>query len=139
MDQKGYPQSPFGRTSSADFQIELSEKFHCVIQTEIPRFPFSNDFLTIWKRTNFIQIFDDDENLNDNKIPASQINDKQSPSKKKQIKNSDDDDNDVDDDDDDDDDEKINRNMNLWADIPKEEMIENACIYAPCFQHLFAK
>ena len=128
MHQKGYPQSPFGRTSSADFQIELSEKFHCVIKAEIPRFPFSNDFLTVWKRTNFIQIFDGDESSNDNEIPVCQIKDKQSTPKKKQIKNSDS--RNYDDDDDDED-------NNLWADIPKEEMIGNACVYAPCFQHLF--
>ena len=62
--EKGPPQSAFGRTSSADFQLELSETFHCLMKINLPRFPFSNDCLSVWKRTNFVeglQLSEDDE------------------------------------------------------------------------------
>jgi hypothetical protein len=34
------PQAPWGRTSSADFQVQLAEEFHCVLVADLPRFPF---------------------------------------------------------------------------------------------------
>ena len=56
----GVPQAPFGRTSGADFQVLLSELFHCVLIAELPRFPFSNDCITVWKRTQFVRGRDTD-------------------------------------------------------------------------------
>jgi hypothetical protein len=49
------PQAPWGRTSSADFQISLMTDFHCVLVYEMPAFPFSRDCITVWKRTEFVR------------------------------------------------------------------------------------
>ena len=49
------PQAPWGRTSSADFQISLMTDFHCVLVYELPAFPFSRDCITVWKRTEFVR------------------------------------------------------------------------------------
>jgi hypothetical protein len=49
-----YPQSSFGRTTSSSFQLELMEKFHCIGCFSLPSFPFCNDKLTIWKRTELV-------------------------------------------------------------------------------------
>ena len=51
----GEPQSAWGRTSGSDFQVELAEQFHCLMKINLPRFPFSNDCLTVWKRTRFVE------------------------------------------------------------------------------------
>jgi len=51
----GYPQAPFGRTTSSEFTVELLESFHCVLSASIPRFPFSKDCITVWKRTRFVE------------------------------------------------------------------------------------
>ena len=49
-----FPQAPWGRTSSSDFQVTLSEQFHCILSASLPRFPFSRDHITVWKRTKWI-------------------------------------------------------------------------------------
>ena len=49
-----FPQAPWGRTSSSDFQVALSEEFHCILSASLPRFPFSRDYITVWKRTKWI-------------------------------------------------------------------------------------
>jgi hypothetical protein len=49
-----YPQAPWGRTSSPEFQIALAEEFHCILTASIPRFPFSNDCISVWKRTQWV-------------------------------------------------------------------------------------
>lgn len=51
----GYPQAPFGRTTSSEFTVELLESFHCILSASIPRFPFSKDCITVWKRTMFVE------------------------------------------------------------------------------------
>ena len=52
----GSPTAPFGRTSSADFQIMLAEKFHCVLVAELKhRYPNSLDCISVWKRTIWIE------------------------------------------------------------------------------------
>lgn len=53
--QLSSPQAPWGRTSSADFQISLMTDFHCVLVYELPAFPFSRDCITVWKRTEFVR------------------------------------------------------------------------------------
>jgi hypothetical protein len=51
----GPPVSPFGRTSSCDFQIALAESFHCVLVAQLElRYPYSNDCISVWKRTRYI-------------------------------------------------------------------------------------
>lgn len=48
----GPPQAPFGRTSSADFQVQLAENFHCLLVADLQhRFPYSRDTISVWKRT----------------------------------------------------------------------------------------
>ena len=58
---EGAPQSAFGRTSSAEFQLQLSEQFHCLLKIDLPRFPFSYDSLSVWKRTSFVEGLDLDD------------------------------------------------------------------------------
>lgn len=61
----GAPQAPFGRTTSAEFTVALAETFHCLLKASIPRLPFSNDCITVWKRTQWVEgrssVNDDDE------------------------------------------------------------------------------
>ena len=49
------PQAPWGRTSSAEFQVSLMTDFHCVLVAEMPAFPFSRDCISVWKRTEFVR------------------------------------------------------------------------------------
>ena len=49
------PQAPWGRTSSADFQVSLMTDYHCVLVAEMPAFPFSRDCISVWKRTEFVR------------------------------------------------------------------------------------
>jgi hypothetical protein len=52
----GAPQAPFGRTSSADFQVSLAETFHCLLMANLKnRFPYSCDCISVWKRTIFVK------------------------------------------------------------------------------------
>jgi hypothetical protein len=52
----GAPIAPFGRTSSADFQVSLAESFHCVLVVQLcNQFPISSDCLSVWKRTKFVR------------------------------------------------------------------------------------
>ena len=57
----GSAQCPWGRTTSSDFQVALSSKFHCLLQARIPSFPFSNDHISVWKRTRVVRDEDDEE------------------------------------------------------------------------------
>lgn len=51
----GYPQAPFGRTSSSEFQVDLAETFHCLLVANLQnRWPYSKDCISVWKRTNFV-------------------------------------------------------------------------------------
>ena len=49
------PQAPWGRTSSADFQVSLMQEYHCVLVAELPAFPFSRDCVSVWKRTEWVR------------------------------------------------------------------------------------
>jgi hypothetical protein len=48
------PQSPWGRTTTSDFQVALAEEFHCILQCSIPSYPFAKDCISVWKRTTFV-------------------------------------------------------------------------------------
>lgn len=51
----GAPVAPFGRTSSAEFQVTLAESFHCLLSAELTnRLPISRDCISVWKRTRFV-------------------------------------------------------------------------------------
>ena len=109
----GPPQSSWGKTSSADF--------HCVLIKKLPSFPFSNDYLTVWKRTSFIMGHCNElaKNENDSDSDSSVgINDQRVGLR----------------------DVKSHKRDNmgeldLWASIPTEEQIVYN-IAAPCLQHL---
>ena len=53
-------QSPWGRTSTSEFQVTLAEKFHNVLAVQLPSFPFGRDYLSVWKRTEFVDIDEED-------------------------------------------------------------------------------
>lgn len=53
-------QSPWGRTSTSEFQVALAEKFHNVLTVQLPTFPFGRDYLSVWKRTEFVDINEED-------------------------------------------------------------------------------
>lgn len=58
----GPPSAPFGRTSSAEFQVSLAEGFHCVLVQHLQhRSPFSRDCLTVWKRTEYVVVEDEED------------------------------------------------------------------------------
>lgn len=50
----GEPQAPFGRTTGSDFHVALTESFHCLLVAGLPRFPYSKDCISVWKRTVFV-------------------------------------------------------------------------------------
>lgn len=52
----GVPVAPFGRTSSADFQVSLAESFHCILQAKLSlTYPINKDCISVWKRTRFVR------------------------------------------------------------------------------------
>jgi len=50
----GGAQSPWGRSTSSDFQVALSESFSLVLQAKLPCFPYANDYISVWKRKVFV-------------------------------------------------------------------------------------
>jgi hypothetical protein len=51
----GAPTAPFGRTTSADFQVKLAANYHCVLMAQLLHtYPNSRDCVSVWKRTHFI-------------------------------------------------------------------------------------
>lgn len=102
----GQPQIPFGRTTSADFQIKLAENFHCLLVAEIPRFPFSNDTISVWKRTNFVAGL----NFNSVDSPSDSENASNYPT-------------------------NAMDNLNLWKSIPANERL-SINLASPSLQHL---
>lgn len=103
----GYPQAPFGRTTSSEFSVQLVEEFHCLLTARIPRFPFSNDCISVWKRTRWVEgrsdTADDDDASKSEENEGSQ--------------------------------EEEQEEGNYWADIPLAERmpLDRA---APCLEHL---
>ena len=50
------PQAPWGRTSSAEFQIALASSFHCLYVARLEtRLPFARDCISVWRRTTYVQ------------------------------------------------------------------------------------
>jgi len=135
----GAPQAPWGRTSSSDFQQRLYADYHCVLTLPLESFPFSRDFLTVWKRTVLFDAQDmefdeaggsggegsdeedeDDEEGEEEKEAAGVVQ------KKTPAINDEDEDNEGEENDDE------------WADIPDEERLPHTvkAIAAPCMQQL---
>lgn len=54
-------QTPWGRSTSSEFQVNLAEAFHCVLVYRLPCLPHAADYLTVWKRSAFVCADADDE------------------------------------------------------------------------------
>lgn len=131
----GAPQAPWGRTSSSDFQQRLYADYHCVLTLPLQSFPFSRDFLTVWKRTVLFDAqdmeFDDDAGGSGGE--GSEEEEETSGGQKRKNLGGDDDDELVDEDED-----EEEENEDEWADIPDEERLPHAvkATAAPCMQQL---
>ena len=44
-------ENPWGRSISAEAQVELAANFHVILQAPLPSFPTSDDHITVWRRT----------------------------------------------------------------------------------------
>jgi hypothetical protein len=64
-DTLSLDQGPWGRSSSADFQVRLARDFHCLLKAELPNWLNARDTISVWKRSEPCSIFlageDDDE------------------------------------------------------------------------------
>lgn len=99
--------APWGRTSSGEFQLSLSEEFHCLLMVKLPRFPFANDYLSVWKRTKWVEVDDEeDSDESDSDTSDSEVDEEEEMRKK------------------------------LWASIPNDEILMHKDVAAPCLQHL---
>ena len=70
-------QSPWGRSSSAEFQERLATEFHCVLCLELPNWLHTRDRLTVWKRSKTTTIVfagdDDDDDDSDEEVEYRHI------------------------------------------------------------------
>jgi hypothetical protein len=114
------PQAPWGRTTSAEFQVALAEEFHCLLNVSIPRYPISRDCISVWKRTRWVEgkpSMEDDEQ--DEVNSANQSGDDASDGSGS-------------------DSSEVKRQDNMWASIPPDERLP-VDIVAPALAHLLAK
>lgn len=61
-------QSPWGRSSSAEFQQRLASEFHCIAKIQLPNWLHVRDSLSVWKRSEICQmvfVADDDDDDDD--------------------------------------------------------------------------
>ena len=135
-------QSPWGRTSTSEFQVTLMEQFHCVLICKIPTFPFSLDHISVWKRTQTVygqnSHIDEDQQEIEEEEEAEQNNKniKTNPKKEEnnnRDKNVEDDNNNSNNDDEEEEDEDDDR----WNSIPLDERLEFN-IAAPAYAHLLS-
>ena len=61
----GDGQNPWGKTTDSEFQVTLAEKFHCVLVAKIPSLPISSDYISVWKRSEFVTVEDEDDDFVD--------------------------------------------------------------------------
>lgn len=64
-------QSPFGRSTSAEFQCLLHSSFHCILRHALPSWPHAKEQITVWKRNvpcvfEFAADSDDEDDAGDN-------------------------------------------------------------------------
>lgn len=118
-----YPQSPFGRTTSSSFQIDLLSHFHCVACIPLSNYPFCCDYLTIWKRTEWVlgrnHYFNQSQQqiLDENDQDDSDENEKSEDGSNEEEKGSE---------------------LDYWANIPTKERYPFEWI-SPNFSHLVSK
>ena len=61
-------QSPWGRSSSSEFQQRLASEFHCIAKLPLPNWLHVRDSISVWKRSEICQMIfvgDDDDEDND--------------------------------------------------------------------------
>ena len=132
--KSGGIQAPFGRTTGSDFSVALATSFHCLLTASLPRFPFSKDCITVWKRTVFVPgksaLLGDDDSTDD---VQESTNKKQS--KKQKQEESEDEEEDGEGSDNEESDEE---DEDCWASIPYEERLPEDRA-APCLAHLLKR
>jgi hypothetical protein len=117
---EGAPQSAFGRTSSAEFQVQLSEQFHCLLKIDLPRFPFSSDSLSVWKRTSFVEGLNLDDSECEEESDDHPRKKKGRKAAKEEHAYSD----------------ALESGPGLWANIPLDEKVSE--FSAPCLSHFLS-
>jgi hypothetical protein len=131
----GYPQAPFGRTTNSQFQIQLMQDFHCILLAELPRFPFSRDCISVWKRTKIVP----GRNLPPPEEEEDDNDEEQDDEEGDDEEDDDDDDEeeeeDIDDSVEDGNGKRRKKEKDYWVDIPPEErLVWNNAI--PSLAHL---
>jgi len=64
-------QSPWGRSSSSEFQQRLASEFHCIAKIQLPNWLHVRDSISVWKRSEVCQMVfegDDDEEDEEDEI-----------------------------------------------------------------------
>jgi len=111
----GPPQGSFGKTSSADFQIALSENFHCILCRKLDyALPFSNDYISVWKRTTFVPGF--------SKELATEADEHEHGDEEEEEEEEEEE-------------QEEEKEEDLWKSIPHNEQLR-VNIAAPCCEHL---
>ena len=59
----GDDQSPWGKTTDSEGQVLLAEQFHCVLCVKNDCLPIYNDYVTVWKRSSFLKMDDDEDDF----------------------------------------------------------------------------
>jgi len=116
----GFPQAPFGRTTNSQFQIELMEHFHCILLAELPRFPFSKDYISVWKRSRVVPGKNNDNDNEEGSDNESSDNEGSSDGEEEE---------------DEDEEQGKGTGKDYWVDIPPQERLvwDNAI---PSLAHL---
>jgi hypothetical protein len=74
-------QTPWGRSSSSDFQQRLASEFHCILKVELPNWLHVRDTISVWKRSAKSTIIfaadseeedDEDEEIEYRHIPVNE-------------------------------------------------------------------
>ena len=55
-DSVSLDQAPFGRSSSMEFQCQLSRDYHCLLRASLPRWPHEGTTISVWKRTEVCEL-----------------------------------------------------------------------------------
>lgn len=153
----GQPQAPFGRTTGSEFSVALAESFHCLLVASLPRFPFSKDCITVWKRTVFVpgksamlSSSDSEEEEEEVEVSQKRVEKGQGKGQQRASSRKDSDsssgegssnseDNEGDEEDEEEESEVDGEEEgDSWASIPPEEMLP-VDIAAPCLAHLLRR
>jgi len=138
----GQPQAPFGRTTGSEFSVALAETFHCLLVAGLPRFPFSKDCISVWKRTVFVpgksaMLPPSDSEAEEEGDEMPNVDHKKGK-KGESEGSSDGGEEEEDDGEEDEEEEEEEEEGDSWASIPPEEMLP-VDIAAPCLAHLLRR